>query len=163
MWVGPLRAHHGSQGRGIPKACWRSQDGRRRRKDGTLVACTWYCCFELLHGRSRELGYLLACYVPLRSSWLTVNAIYCLVGRLVAGQCPFHTAITSSPNLSARPWDICAGTIIAQEAGGMAAGSHSSPLDNDVNEEILNGRKYIVIRCIGDTAVCNSTAFPDSD
>lgn len=89
--------------------------------------------------------------------------VYCLLGRLVAGQCQFQTAIISSPNLSDRPWDICAGTIIAQEAGGMAAGSHSSPLNNDVNEEILNGRKYIVIRCIGDTAVCNSTACTDSD
>ncbi|GJF00204.1 inositol monophosphatase [Phanerochaete sordida] len=49
------------------------------------------------------------------------------------------------------PWDICAGAIIAQEAGGLVAGGHSTPLDNDVNEEILTGRKYIVIRAIGDS------------
>lgn len=61
-------------------------------------------------------------------------------------------------NFRDRPWDICAGSIIAQEAGGMCAGSHTSPLDNDVNEETLTGRKYIVIRSIGDSAVCNSTA-----
>jgi hypothetical protein len=35
----------------------------------------------------------------------------------------------------------------------MVAGSHASPLDNDVNEEILTGRKYIVIRAIGDSSV----------
>jgi len=50
------------------------------------------------------------------------------------------------------PWDVCAGSIIAQEAGCLVAGSHSSPLDNVVSEEVLAGRKYIVIRAIGDTA-----------
>ncbi|GBE77335.1 Protein qutG [Sparassis crispa] len=49
------------------------------------------------------------------------------------------------------PWDICAGAIIAQEAGCFVAGSHDAPLDNVVNEDILVGRKYIVIRAIGDT------------
>ncbi|EJF67475.1 myo inositol monophosphatase [Dichomitus squalens] len=49
------------------------------------------------------------------------------------------------------PWDICAGAIIAQEAGGFVAGSHSAPLDNDVNEDVLWGRKHIVLRAIGDT------------
>ncbi|KAH9924607.1 myo inositol monophosphatase [Epithele typhae] len=49
------------------------------------------------------------------------------------------------------PWDICAGAIIAQEAGCLVAGKHGAPLDNDVDEEILWGRKYIVIRAIGDS------------
>ncbi|KAI0789417.1 hypothetical protein C8Q75DRAFT_718473 [Abortiporus biennis] len=49
------------------------------------------------------------------------------------------------------PWDICAGSIIAQEAGGFVAGGHNAPLDNNVDEAVLNGRKYIVIRAIGDT------------
>ncbi|KAI0325422.1 hypothetical protein GY45DRAFT_248521 [Cubamyces sp. BRFM 1775] len=49
------------------------------------------------------------------------------------------------------PWDVCAGSIIAQEAGCFVAGSHNSPLDNDVNQEVLEGRKYIVIRAIGDS------------
>ncbi|CCL98067.1 uncharacterized protein FIBRA_00061 [Fibroporia radiculosa] len=49
------------------------------------------------------------------------------------------------------PWDICAGSIIAQEAGCFVAGSHSAPLDNLVTEEVLAGRKHLVIRAIGDT------------
>ncbi|KAI0370097.1 inositol monophosphatase [Pilatotrama ljubarskyi] len=49
------------------------------------------------------------------------------------------------------PWDVCAGAIIAQEAGCLVTGSHNSPLDNDVNQEVLEGRKYIVIRAIGDS------------
>ncbi|KAI0801463.1 myo inositol monophosphatase [Fomes fomentarius] len=49
------------------------------------------------------------------------------------------------------PWDICAGAIIAQEAGGLVAGSRTDPLDNDVNEEIMWNRKHIVIRAIGDS------------
>ena len=60
--------------------------------------------------------------------------------------------------LSHRPWDICAGAIIAQEAGGFVAGSHSAPLDNDVNEDVLWGRKHIVVRAIGDTEVRASFA-----
>ncbi|KAK7680533.1 hypothetical protein QCA50_016314 [Cerrena zonata] len=50
------------------------------------------------------------------------------------------------------PWDICAGSIIAQEAGCLVAGSLDSPLDNNVSEDVLAGRKHIVIRAIGDTA-----------
>lgn len=50
------------------------------------------------------------------------------------------------------PWDVCAGSIIAQEAGCLVAGSHTAPLDNVVSEEVLTGRKYIVIRAIGDSA-----------
>ncbi|KAJ3558148.1 hypothetical protein NM688_g1088 [Phlebia brevispora] len=50
------------------------------------------------------------------------------------------------------PWDICAGSIIAQEAGGFVAGSNTAPLDNHITEEVLVGRKYIVVRAIGDTA-----------
>ncbi|TCD68294.1 hypothetical protein EIP91_011153 [Steccherinum ochraceum] len=47
------------------------------------------------------------------------------------------------------PWDVCAGAIIAQEAGCFVAGSKTSPLDNIVTEEVLTGRKYIVIRAMG--------------
>ncbi|PCH34177.1 inositol monophosphatase [Wolfiporia cocos MD-104 SS10] len=49
------------------------------------------------------------------------------------------------------PWDICAGSIIAQEAGCFVTGSHSYPLNNEVTEEVLTGRKHFVIRAIGDT------------
>ncbi|KAF9535706.1 hypothetical protein CPB83DRAFT_842189 [Crepidotus variabilis] len=56
------------------------------------------------------------------------------------------------------PWDVCAGIVISQEAGCVITGSHdtfaissSSPEFGDVTEEILTGRKYIVVRAIGDT------------
>ncbi|KDQ51105.1 hypothetical protein JAAARDRAFT_41378 [Jaapia argillacea MUCL 33604] len=49
------------------------------------------------------------------------------------------------------PWDICAGTVIAQEAGGLVTGSSKCSHNGDVTEEILTGRKYVVIRAIGDT------------
>lgn len=56
------------------------------------------------------------------------------------------------------PWDVSAGVIIAQEAGGIVTGSHQvfgetkdTPLFGDVGEKILTGRKYIVVRAIGDT------------
>ncbi|KAJ1302679.1 hypothetical protein OPQ81_002995 [Rhizoctonia solani] len=49
------------------------------------------------------------------------------------------------------PWDVCAGVVIAQEAGGLVGGSSETPLTSTVDENILTGRKYIVIRGIGDT------------
>ncbi|KAF5385083.1 hypothetical protein D9615_001061 [Tricholomella constricta] len=61
------------------------------------------------------------------------------------------------------PWDVCAGIVIAEEAGGVVTGSHadfaataSSDAFGDVTEEILTGRKYVVVRAIsgnlGETA-----------
>jgi len=47
------------------------------------------------------------------------------------------------------PWDVCAGIVIAQEAGGFVSGSASSPHDGVVEGSILTGRKYIVVRQIG--------------
>jgi len=56
------------------------------------------------------------------------------------------------------PWDVCAGIVIAEEAGCVVTGSHdafasSSSTKNFgiVTEEILTGRKYVVVRAIGDT------------
>ncbi|KAJ7459082.1 hypothetical protein B0H11DRAFT_2060343 [Mycena galericulata] len=56
------------------------------------------------------------------------------------------------------PWDVCAGVVIAEGAGGVVTGSHeafsatsSSPSFGDVTEQILTGRKYIVVRAIGET------------
>ncbi|KII94320.1 hypothetical protein PLICRDRAFT_171977 [Plicaturopsis crispa FD-325 SS-3] len=53
------------------------------------------------------------------------------------------------------PWDVCAGIVIAQEAGGVVTGSAgayaSSQGSFDVTEEILTGRKYLVVRGIADT------------
>ncbi|KAJ7150414.1 hypothetical protein C8R46DRAFT_1179681 [Mycena filopes] len=56
------------------------------------------------------------------------------------------------------PWDVCAGIVIAEEAGGLTTGGHevfaatsSGAAFGDVTEEILTGRKYIVVRAIGET------------
>jgi len=53
------------------------------------------------------------------------------------------------------PWDVCAGIVIAEEAGGVVSGSHeifaatvSTDAFGDVTEAILTGRKYIVVRAI---------------
>ncbi|EIM83255.1 inositol monophosphatase [Stereum hirsutum FP-91666 SS1] len=43
-------------------------------------------------------------------------------------------------------WDVCAGIVIAQEAGGFVTGSRWSPHDGEVTEDILRGRKYLVVR-----------------
>ena len=58
------------------------------------------------------------------------------------------------------PWDVCAGIVIAEEAGCAVTGSHdtfatSSSSENFgiVTEEILTGRKYLVVRAIGDSKV----------
>ncbi|CAE6514951.1 unnamed protein product [Rhizoctonia solani] len=50
------------------------------------------------------------------------------------------------------PWDVCAGVVIAQEAGGLVGGSSQVTPTGTVDENILTGRKYIVIRGIGDTS-----------
>ncbi|KAF5332667.1 hypothetical protein D9611_005190 [Ephemerocybe angulata] len=56
------------------------------------------------------------------------------------------------------PWDVCAGIVIAEEAGGLVTGSHEvfeATKNTDqfgvVTEEILTGRKYLVIRGVGGT------------
>ncbi|KAG8898042.1 hypothetical protein FRC01_011052, partial [Tulasnella sp. 417] len=49
------------------------------------------------------------------------------------------------------PWDVCAGIVVAQESGGFASGGPHVNHDGDVTEEILHGRKYIVVRAIADT------------
>jgi myo-inositol-1(or 4)-monophosphatase len=57
------------------------------------------------------------------------------------------------------PWDVCAGIVIAQEAGCTVTGSHASFKEThgtksfgDVTEEVLTGRKYAVIRPIKPTS-----------
>ena len=75
-------------------------------------------------------------------------------------------------HLKCRPWDVCAGIVIAQEAGAIITGSSpsfasalssfyssqdqpssSAKLSNDiapfeVTPDILTGRKYLVVRAI---------------
>jgi len=48
-------------------------------------------------------------------------------------------------------WDVCAGVVIAQEAGGFVSGAREVAHDGDFTEELLLGRKYIVVRAIADT------------
>lgn len=52
-------------------------------------------------------------------------------------------------------WDVCAGIVIAQEAGAAVVGSQShakevieKELFNVVSPEVLTGRKYVVVRAI---------------
>ncbi|KAH7886280.1 myo inositol monophosphatase [Phlebopus sp. FC_14] len=56
------------------------------------------------------------------------------------------------------PWDVSAGIVIAQEAGGVVTGSHAvlkaASSDTDafkVTPEVLYSRKYFVIRAMPDT------------
>lgn len=68
---------------------------------------------------------------------------------------------STSREIGCWPWDVCAGIVIAEEAGGVVTGSHdvfaaTSESDaefGDVTEEILTGRKYIVVRAIADSPV----------
>ncbi|KZS93045.1 inositol monophosphatase [Sistotremastrum niveocremeum HHB9708] len=55
------------------------------------------------------------------------------------------------------PWDVCAGVVIAQEAGGFVSGASSAPHDGDVDENILTGRKYIVVRALPSSVDESST------
>lgn len=41
---------------------------------------------------------------------------------------------------------MCAGAIIATEAGGRLFGSKTSSLDGRIDSELLTGRKYLVLR-----------------
>ncbi|TDL21008.1 inositol monophosphatase [Rickenella mellea] len=53
------------------------------------------------------------------------------------------------------PWDVAAGIVIAQEAGGLVSTSDLSlqggEVTGDSSDTILTGRKYVVIRGIADT------------
>jgi len=58
------------------------------------------------------------------------------------------------------PWDVCAGIVIAEEAGGIVTGSRDAFLEStrngtfgEVTEAILTGRKYIVVRGVAETPV----------
>lgn len=39
--------------------------------------------------------------------------------------------------------------MIAQEAGGFVSGAHHTDHDGEVTEDLLLGRKYIVVRSVG--------------
>lgn len=55
-------------------------------------------------------------------------------------------------------WDVCAGAVIIQEAGGVVVGGKEPTLKSlstdsfgDITPEVLQGRKYLVIRGVGDS------------
>jgi Inositol monophosphatase family len=59
-----------------------------------------------------------------------------------------------------RSWDVCAGIVIAREAGCVVAGSHAAFSEScangtfgDVTTEILLGRKFLVVRAVMDIPV----------
>lgn len=66
----------------------------------------------------------------------------------------FFLSMTIYPFGCRRPWDVCAGIVIIQEAGGVITGSsttfNASKDKNtfDVTPDILTGRKYLAIRPI---------------
>lgn len=47
--------------------------------------------------------------------------------------------------------------MIAQEAGCIVTGGHKAKHDGVVDEAVLTGRKYLVVRGIADSPVCGST------
>jgi myo-inositol-1(or 4)-monophosphatase len=55
------------------------------------------------------------------------------------------------------PWDVCAASVIATEAGCLVSGDLNSSNHRDdghdgvVREEVLVGRKYVVVRAVADT------------
>jgi myo-inositol-1(or 4)-monophosphatase len=59
------------------------------------------------------------------------------------------------------PWDVCAGAVIAGEAGALVSGGPQAAHDGVVGEEILMGRKYIVVRAVADSEVRMSMNMDD--
>lgn len=64
------------------------------------------------------------------------------------------------------PWDVCAGIVIAQEAGCIITGSQQvftatvdTPDFGEVTEEVLAGRKHVVVRAIADIEVSSLIPF----
>ncbi|OCF34504.1 myo-inositol-1(or 4)-monophosphatase [Kwoniella heveanensis CBS 569] len=49
-------------------------------------------------------------------------------------------------------WDVCAGTCILREAGGVLFGPKGSSLSGEVDGDLLTGRKYLSVRGIASTA-----------
>ncbi|WVF68015.1 hypothetical protein IAT40_002777 [Kwoniella sp. CBS 6097] len=49
-------------------------------------------------------------------------------------------------------WDVCAGTCILREAGGVLFGAKGSSLSGEVDGDLLTGRKYLSVRGIAPTA-----------
>jgi len=53
-------------------------------------------------------------------------------------------------------WDVCAGIVIAQEAGCLVTGSRECPHDGEITPDILMGRKYLLVRAVADSPAENA-------
>lgn len=89
-------------------------------------------------------------------SWPLVNSIS--TGKSAAGRTSFLSLfiLTLKPRRNDR-WDVCAGTIIAREAGANVYGRGGKPWKN----EDLMDHYFFVVRAIGDTAAEKGTDAQD--
>jgi len=146
-----LRSHSDNHQRKIQfllSLGWKPYTRCTRRKNGSLTSVIGQRRSELRYGSSRRDGFIL------------VPTFY---------PCPLQLSeFNVLREIGCWPWDVCAGIVIAEEAGGIVVGSHSDVAAasdktfGDVTEEILAGRKYLVIRAIGDTEVrpCGIPMWP---
>jgi myo-inositol-1(or 4)-monophosphatase len=62
-------------------------------------------------------------------------------------------ALDAYAEIGCWPWDICAGAVIAAEAGALVSGGPDANHGATIGEEVLVGRKYIVVRAVADAEV----------
>ena len=108
----------------------------------------WLILFDLSEARHLTLLWLL------RGHWTSTGWF------LPHVRCIFLHSHNLQREIGCWPWDVSAGIVIAEEAGGLVTGSHdvfaatsSSNTFGDVTEDILTGRKYIVVRAIAPNPV----------
>jgi myo-inositol-1(or 4)-monophosphatase len=51
------------------------------------------------------------------------------------------------------PWDVCAASVITTEAGCLVSGGKEADHGAPIGEEVLVGRKYVVVRAVADAEV----------
>jgi len=117
---------------------------------GALIAVEWGSdrAQEQVQRRADSFAHLL-CAPPdgvMAHSLRTVGSTALNIALLAQG------AIDVVWGVSPWSWDICAGIVIAQEAGGFVTGSKDAPHDGVVTEGILTGRRCLFIRGLAGTA-----------
>jgi myo-inositol-1(or 4)-monophosphatase len=60
------------------------------------------------------------------------------------------------------PWDVCAGAVIAAEAGALVSGGPDAEHGAPIGEDVLVGQKYIVVIAVVDAEVSCSSTCTDS-
>ena len=159
MGLRPFSPVDSCQGRILQTAGGKPKRRCRTRSDGTFLTFPRKCRSQLCNGCSRWSRPILVRINNCLPSFSHAEYMTQLTGRSAVGMSLYPIEMlrvsVADDHLEStyRPWDICAGSIIAQEAGCLVAGSLNSPLDNNVSEDVLAGRKHIVIRAIGDTPV----------